>query len=251
MGGARSVRLRGRGAVRLTQSDPRALARSLADRTAIVPRLALALDPAFPGLDHADYEPGSTAADSGAGGELELGRLAGVPVALVRGDAAPTVPLRAARLLGADVLVLTRVVRALAPSGGGASVGLVADHVGFLVPNPLIGRNPDEVGPRFPDMSEAYDPALRALAQAAALPTGAPLTEGIYAGHPDPARAPPADFETLRWLGADWVGRGGVGEVVVARHAGMRVLGLVALEGGQGRLAALLRDVVVRIGTGA
>ena len=177
-----------------------------------------------------------------------LGRLGPVPVAVVSGTGVPTTPLRLARLLGAEVLVLTRRVRALGPDARRPVLGTIEDHLGLLVPNPLIGPNVDDLGTRFPDMSEPYDPALRALAREEARRDGGDLASGVYAAHPDPNLATAAEYGMLRRLGADWVGRGGVPEVIVARHAGMRVLGLVGAAGSEQGLAELTRRVILRLG---
>jgi purine-nucleoside phosphorylase len=188
----------------------------------------------------------------GPGAELVLGRMLGrmgpVPVAVALGPGGAATPIRLARLLGAEVLVVTRGARGLGPDAAPAELGSIEDHLSLWVPNPLVGPNVDELGTRFPDMAVPYDPALRALALEEARGTGGALASGVYAAHPDPSRATPAECSMLRRLGADWIGKGGVPEVIVARHAGMRVLGLVAVAGGEARLADLTRRVVARIG---
>lgn len=143
--------------------------------------------------------------------------------------------------------MLARVARRTDPAAAGA-LGLIEDHLGLLVANPLIGTNADELGPRFPDMSAPYDPPLRALAQRLVQELGDEIAGGVYAGHPEPNLATPAEYRMLRRLGADWVGRGGVQEVVLARHAGMRVVGLVAPPGAESRLADLVRALLPRVG---
>ena len=92
-----------------------------------------------------------------------------------------------------------------------------------------------------------YDPALAALARETAAELGDPLATGVWAAHPDPNLATPAEYRMLRRLGADWVGRGGVAEVILARHLGVRVVGLVGLPGSESRLAALVRALVARL----
>jgi purine-nucleoside phosphorylase len=246
---ARSIR---RGAGRLTGAHPRAIAREIGARTAVVPRLALAPDPDVGPYDDAvELETRLAGGELGEGAELLLGWLGAVPIAIVRGASPPVVPIRVARLLGAGIMLVTRRVRALGIGGAPGGLGVVVDHLGLLVPNPLIGPNADDLGTRFPDMTEAYDPALRTLAQEEARRAGSTLTSGVYAAHPDPNLATPAEYSMLRSLGADWVGAGAVPEVLVARHAGMRVLGLVGLEGSEGPLARLTRVVVDRLGAGA
>jgi purine-nucleoside phosphorylase len=245
-------RAQGRGARGLTSPDLRALARDLAARTTIAPRIALSLDADAGRLGaRVDLETRLAGGELGEGAELLLGRLGTAPVAIVAGPTPPVVPLRLARALGAGVLVVTRTVHALDPAAETDRLGVVEDHIGLLVPSPLVGANPDDVGPRFPDLSVVYDPALRALARAAAERFGARLAGGVYAAHPDPELATPAELRMLRGLDADWVGRGGVQEAVVARHAGMRVLGLVELGSAAEPLADLAADVVERIAAGA
>jgi len=96
--------------------------------------------------------------------------------------------------------------------------------------NPLRGPNLDELGPRFPDMSQAYDRALIALARKQAAALGIPLREGVYAGLAGPSFETPADLRFLRAVGADAVGMSTVGEVTVARHGGLRVLGFSGIS---------------------
>jgi hypothetical protein len=213
------------------------------------PRIALAPDGGLAALaDLVDVETRVAGVDLvGAEAELVLGRIGSVPVAAVLGGGVLATPLRLARLLGAEVLLLTRRVRALEPKAAPGQLGAIEDHLGLLVANPLIGPNLDELGPRFPDMSEPYDPALRALAREEARRAGAELAGGVYAAHPDPNLATAAEYSLLRRLGADWVGRGGVPEAIVARHAGMRVLGLVGTGASERPLADLTRRVVERL----
>jgi len=103
---------------------------------------------------------------------------------------------------------------------------LIADHINLLGANPLVGPNDDRHGPRFPDISEAYDAGLRALARAVALERGITLREGVYVAVTGPNLETRAEYRMLRALGADVVGMSTVPEVITAVHLGMKVLGV-------------------------
>jgi purine-nucleoside phosphorylase len=168
-------------------------------------------------------------------GRLLLGSLAGRPCVLMQGRfhryegytlQQVTLPVRVLRALGAGTLVVSNVSGGLHPLWGLGDLVLIADHINLLGDNPLVGPNDEADGPRFPDMSAAYDPALRALARAAALAQGVTLREGVYVAVPGPSLETPAEYRMLRTAGADVVGMSTVPEVIVARHQAMRVLGL-------------------------
>jgi len=103
---------------------------------------------------------------------------------------------------------------------------LLADHINLLGDNPLVGRNDERLGPRFPDMSAPYDPGLRSIARQAAVELGITLREGTYVAVPGPNLETRAEYRMLRTIGADVVGMSTVPEVIVANHEGMRVLGV-------------------------
>jgi purine-nucleoside phosphorylase len=124
--------------------------------------------------------------------------------------------------LGCRAVVLTNAAGGLDPSWSPGDLMLVTDHLNLMGRSPLVGPNDDRLGPRFPDMTEAYDRALSALAREAARENGIALREGVYAGLLGPTYETPAEIRMLRTLGADAVGMSTVPEVIALRHLGVR-----------------------------
>ena len=137
-----------------------------------------------------------------------------------------TFPVRVLHALGADTLVVSNACGGMNPLWSAGDLMLIADHLNLLGDNPLIGPNDDRLGARFPDMSTPYDAQLRTLARSVAASLGIVLREGVYAAVAGPNLETRAEYRMLRTLGADVVGMSTVPEVIVALHAGMRVLGL-------------------------
>jgi purine-nucleoside phosphorylase len=171
---------------------------------------------------------------AGHRGELVAGSLGGASVLvqsgrfhLYEGYGADQValPVRVAARLGVDTLVVTNAAGGVRPGLDPGTIMLIADHLNLTGRNPLLGPQHDGEE-RFPDLSAAYDPALRSVARAAAARLGIPLAEGIYAGLLGPSYETPAEVRMLHTLGADAVGMSTVVEVIAARALGLRCLGL-------------------------
>ena len=168
-------------------------------------------------------------------GRLLIGTLGGMSVVAMQGRLHRyegytlhhvTFPVRVLQALGADTLIVSNACGGMNPWWQSGDLMLIADHINFLGDNPLIGANDDRLGDRFPDMSAPYDEPLRDLARSVAAEQGIVLREGVYVAVAGPNLETRAEYRMLRALGADVVGMSTVPEVIVARHAGMRVLGL-------------------------
>jgi purine-nucleoside phosphorylase len=140
-----------------------------------------------------------------------------------------TFPVRVMARLGSEFLIISSAAGGLNPVFEAADVMVVEDHINFTGRNPLLGPNLDSFGPRFPDMSQVYDPALISLAAKKAKELGIPLRQGIYVGILGPNLETPAETRFLRMAGADAVGMSTVLEVIAAVHCGLRVLAIVAI----------------------
>jgi purine-nucleoside phosphorylase len=137
-----------------------------------------------------------------------------------------TFPVRVLRALGASTLIVSNACGGMRSDWAAGDLMMLTDHINLLGDNPLIGPNDEQLGPRFPDMSAPYDATLAALARQVAAARGIVLREGVYAAVAGPNLETRAEYRMLRTLGADVVGMSTVPEVIVARHAGLRVLGL-------------------------
>lgn len=171
----------------------------------------------------------------GHAGRLVVGMLGGEPIVAMQGRvhyyegySAQEVafPARVLCSLGIKTLVVTNAAGGINLGFGVGDLMAITDHLNLAGYNPLIGPNDDKLGPRFPDMSHAYDPALRELLLQAAKTNGTTLREGVYACLSGPSYETPAEIRMLRTLGADAVGMSTVPEVIAAAHMGVRVAGI-------------------------
>jgi len=138
-------------------------------------------------------------------------------------------PVRVLKENGADTLFVSNACGGMNPNYKRGDIMLIRDHINFLGDNPLIGPNDDELGPRFPDMSDPYTERLREIAQNVALEEAIPMHQGVYVALSGPMLETKSEYRFLRLLGADVVGMSTVPEVIAAVHMGMDVLGVSAI----------------------
>jgi purine-nucleoside phosphorylase len=222
-----------------------ALERTVRERTALVPLAAVVLgsglgdlvdvleDPVSIQFEELPGWPAATA--PGHQGRLLLGRVSGTPTVMLQGrfhlyegnDPGLVVqPVLLFRRLGARIVVLTNAAGGLDPTFGPSTLMVIGDHINLTGRNPLIGPNADAIGPRFPDMTDAWSPRLRMALHAAGTAEGVDLAEGIYVGLAGPNYETPAEVRMLRGLGGDAVGMSTVLECIAARWAGLEVCGV-------------------------
>ena len=132
--------------------------------------------------------------------------------------------------LGVETVVVTNAAGGVNTSFEPSDLMLISDHINFMGTNPLIGPNDSEMGVRFPDMSTSYTVELREMAKQVAADLNIKVQEGVYVGMTGPVYETPAEIRMLRTLGGDAVGMSTVPEVIVARHAGMKVLGISCIS---------------------
>jgi len=170
---------------------------------------------------------------AGHGSALVLGFHQGAGLAVLKGrvhayEGYPlsqvVFPVRVLARLGVETFILTNAAGAINETMAPGDLMVLTDHLNLLGANPLTGPNLDELGPRFPDMTEVYDKALRERALETAKRLGVTLRAGVYAAMSGPSYETPAEIRMLRTLGADAVGMSTVPEAIAARHAGARVL---------------------------
>lgn len=175
----------------------------------------------------------------GHAGQLVIGDLEGVQVVAMQGRfhfyegyslEKVTFPVRVMKEIGVETVIVTNAAGGVNTSFKAGDLMLITDHINNMGTNPLIGPNNSEFGVRFPDMSTAYCPALRGKAKEVATRLGITLQEGVYVGNTGPSYETPAEVRMIRTLGGDAVGMSTVPEVIVARHAGLKVLGISCIS---------------------
>jgi xanthosine phosphorylase len=226
-------------------SDPHApfaAAEIIRRRAAQAPRVALVLGSGLGGLaeliehgtaiPYAELPGFPVSTVQGHAGELVLGSLAGVPVACLRGRAhyyegkgvdVMTAAIRALKLAGAELLLLTNAAGSLRPEVGPGQLVAITDHINLLPGNPMVGPNDERFGPRFFSVANAYDAAQRVRLHAVATELGIALSDGVYLACSGPSFETPAEIRMMRIMGADTVGMSTVPEVITARHCGLTV----------------------------
>lgn len=178
----------------------------------------------------------------GHSGQLVIGKLEGQTVITMQGRAhyyegysmaEVTLPVRVMKRLGVEILIVTNAAGAINPDYEPGDVMILSDHIAMIAMsgnNPLRGPNIEEFGPRFPDMSQPYTPELIKLAKSIAKKENIDTHSGVYVSLSGPSFETPADLRFLRTIGADAVGMSTVPEVIVARHASMKVLGISGIS---------------------
>jgi purine-nucleoside phosphorylase len=171
----------------------------------------------------------------GHAGKLVIGKAGDVSIAAMQGRFhfyegysldEVTLPIRVLKLLGVQTLILTNAAGSLNTELTPGSLMLISDHINLMGANPLIGPNDDRFGPRFPDLTSAYDPDLQNLVIEEANAMNIDLRRGVYAALSGPSYETPAEIHMVRTMGADAVGMSTVPEAIVARHMDMRVIGI-------------------------
>jgi purine-nucleoside phosphorylase len=175
----------------------------------------------------------------GHAGQLVIGELEGVQVVAMQGRfhfyegyhlEKVTFPVRVMKELGIKVVIVTNAAGGVNTAFNPGDLMIISDHINNMSQNPLIGENDPDLGVRFPDMSAAYCPKLRAKTKDVAKRLGISLREGVYVGNTGPSYETPAEIHMIRSLGGDAVGMSTVPEVIVARHSGLKVLGISCIS---------------------
>jgi purine nucleoside phosphorylase I, inosine and guanosine-specific len=186
-------------------------------------------------LNYSDIENFPVSTVSGHKGQFVFGYIGNVPLIIMQGRVhfyegynmeQVVIPIRILKMLGVKVVILTNASGGVNYNFNAGDLMLITDHISTFVPNPLIGKNIDEFGPRFPDMSEVYKKDLNDILRKTAIENKIHLKEGIYVQLSGPSYESPAEVRMLRSLGCDAVGMSTVCEAIVANHCGMKVCGI-------------------------
>ncbi len=190
-------------------------------------------------LNYADIPGFPVSTVAGHAGRFVFGYCGGVPVAVMQGRVhmyegyspqEAVLPIRVLRSLGAEILFLTNAAGGIQPGMKAGEFMLITDQISSFVPSPLRGANLDELGVRFPDMSEIYSKRLNKMIRKIAVNEDIPLKEGVYVQTAGPAYESPAEIRMFRMLGADAVGMSTAIEAVAARHCGMEICGVSCIS---------------------
>lgn len=186
-------------------------------------------------LDYKDIEGFPVSTVPGHKGRFLFGYVEDVPMVIMQGRVhyyegysmkEVTLPIRLMKLMGAKVLFLTNASGGINTEYHAGDFMLMEDHISSFIPSPLIGPNDEDMGPRFPDMSDVYKKEIREIIRRVAKEENIPLQEGVYVQFTGPAYETPAEIRMARLLGADAVGMSTVCEAIVANHMGMAVCGI-------------------------
>ena len=190
-------------------------------------------------LDYHDIEGFPVSTVPGHKGRFVFGYAGGVPIVAMQGRVHfyegyrpqdVVLPVRLMKLMGAKVLFLTNAAGGINRSCSAGDLMLITDHISMSVPSPLIGENIEELGVRFPDMSEVYSRRLQKIVENAAVTAGVPLRRGVYIQTTGPQYETPSEIRAYERLGADAVGMSTAIEAIAARHAGMEICGISCIS---------------------
>lgn len=190
-------------------------------------------------LDYHDIEGFPVSTVPGHKGRFVFGYAGGVPIVAMQGRVHfyegykpqdVVLPIRLMKLMGAKVLFLTNAAGGINRSFNAGDFMLITDQISMSVPSPLIGENIDELGVRFPDMSEVYSRRLRKIIENSAVTAGVPLRRGVYIQTTGPQYETPAEIRAYERLGADAVGMSTAIEAIAARHVGMEICGISCIS---------------------
>ena len=217
---------------------------AIREKTDLVPKVGIVLGSGLGGLadsvenpcvlPYRDLPGFAPSTAPGHAGRLLLGTIGSVPVVCMQGRLHfyeghrmedIVFPIRVMKALGAQALILTNAAGGVNTNYTPGDLMLLTDHINLLGTNPLIGQNDEKIGPRFPDMSHVYTPALCELALQAAQECGISLQQGVYLATTGPSYETPAEIRMFRTMGADAVGMSTVPEAIAASHCGLQVLG--------------------------